>query len=151
MLVGTFIVSLLPFEFLRRGVYNFVALTSFRILSRSFSAAVSFHNVQHRPKSDGICVANHTTPIDVVILQYDQSYALVRARPCSAGMVRERRRTHSSFLFPPHVMTRALLSAAAAVSSRIRLQTLPNSPCDLFSGCSFGLLIKPAFTFSLGA
>ena len=34
-----------------------------------------------RPRSDGICVANHTTPIDVVILQTDKSYALVRLIP----------------------------------------------------------------------
>ena len=29
------------------------------------------------PKTDGICVANHTSPIDVVILSVDRPYALV--------------------------------------------------------------------------
>lgn len=70
-------ISLIPNQTLRRWLYEYVALTCFRILSRSFSAVVSFHNKQYRPKSDGICVANHTTPIDVVILQCDRSYALV--------------------------------------------------------------------------
>ncbi len=38
---------------------------------------IQFHNKHLRPKSDGICVANHTTPIDVVVLSCDRSYALV--------------------------------------------------------------------------
>ena len=29
------------------------------------------------PRTDGICVANHTSPIDVVILSVDRPYALV--------------------------------------------------------------------------
>jgi len=62
---------------IRLPIYNWAALTCFRILSRSFSGVVRFHNEQFRPKSDGICVANHTTPIDVVVLSCDRSYALV--------------------------------------------------------------------------
>lgn len=73
------LVGVLPISpSLRRKVYEWAALTVFRIYCRSVSAVITFHNVQHRPKSDGICVANHTTPIDAVILQHDRAYALVR-------------------------------------------------------------------------
>ena len=37
---------------------------------------VTYHNTENRPK-DGICVANHTSPIDVVMLASDTAYALV--------------------------------------------------------------------------
>lgn len=70
-------VGSIPNQYLRRHLYDYVAVTCFRILSRSFSTVVTFHNRHYLPKSDGICVANHTTPIDVVILQMDRSYALV--------------------------------------------------------------------------
>ena len=70
-------ISVIPHHKVRRFLYNLAALTCFRIIARSFSAVVQFHNKKYRPKSDGICVANHTTPIDVVILQCDRSYALV--------------------------------------------------------------------------
>ncbi|XP_059084094.1 glycerol-3-phosphate acyltransferase 3-like isoform X1 [Tigriopus californicus] len=77
LLFMTAAVGSIPSQYLRRRLYDYVAVTCFRILSRSFSAVVTFHNKHYRPKSDGICVANHTTPIDVVILQIDRSYALV--------------------------------------------------------------------------
>ena len=32
---------------------------------------------ENRAKPGGICVANHTSPIDVIILQNDNSYAMV--------------------------------------------------------------------------
>ena len=43
-------------------------------LSRVFAGSNSQEN---RPQTDGICVANHTSPIDVVILSADRPYALV--------------------------------------------------------------------------
>ena len=79
MMAISVVMSLIPsmLSFIKQPIYNWAALTCFRILSRSFSGVVTFHNKQHRPKSDGICVANHTTPIDVVVLSCDRSYALV--------------------------------------------------------------------------
>uniref|UniRef100_A0A9J7ZG76 Glycerol-3-phosphate acyltransferase 3 n=1 Tax=Cyprinus carpio carpio TaxID=630221 RepID=A0A9J7ZG76_CYPCA len=35
------------------------------------------HNRENRPKKGGICVANHTSPIDIVILANDGCYAMV--------------------------------------------------------------------------
>lgn len=34
---------------------------------------------QYRPQKGGICVANHTSPIDVLILTTDGCYAMVRS------------------------------------------------------------------------
>ena len=62
-----------------RWLYHRSALTVFRIMARSFSAVINFHSRENRPQSDGICVANHTTPIDVVILSCDRAFALVTA------------------------------------------------------------------------
>ena len=78
-MIMSFALSLIPglLSFLKLPIYNWAAKTCFRILSRSFSGVIQFHNREFRPKSDGICVANHTTPIDVVVLSCDRSYALV--------------------------------------------------------------------------
>ena len=77
MIVSCIGLSWVPHEALRRFLYERVALTVFRCFSRCFSAHIKFHNPENRPKSDGICVANHTSPIDVVILSVDRPYALV--------------------------------------------------------------------------
>ena len=93
-MVMSFALSLIPgfLSFLKLPMYNWAAKTCFRILSRSFSGVIQFHNKQHRPKSDGICVANHTTPIDVVVLSCDRSYALVGRAAPSPCWVRGRAR-----------------------------------------------------------
>ncbi|CAL1261514.1 unnamed protein product [Larinioides sclopetarius] len=67
---------LLPIR-LKKWTYCQVSLMCFRILARSFSAIVTFHNKENKAKGGGICVANHTSPIDVVILACDNCYALV--------------------------------------------------------------------------
>ncbi|CAJ0608572.1 unnamed protein product [Cylicocyclus nassatus] len=54
-----------------------VMLASMRIFSRSFSSIIRFHDRENRAKKGGICVANHTSPIDVMLLSCDNSYAMV--------------------------------------------------------------------------
>ncbi|KAM4719316.1 glycerol-3-phosphate acyltransferase 3 isoform 2-T2 [Anableps anableps] len=54
-----------------------VHLTCYRICARGLSATIHYHNIENRPQKGGICVANHTTPIDVVILANDGCYAMV--------------------------------------------------------------------------
>lgn len=46
-------------------------------MSRGFSAIIQYHDVENRARGGGICVANHTSPIDVVILHCNNPYALV--------------------------------------------------------------------------
>ena len=61
----------------KRLLNRYFTLVCYRILSRSFSAVITYHNRQHRAQPQGICVANHTTPIDVVVLSCDNAYAMV--------------------------------------------------------------------------
>ncbi|CAH3016490.1 unnamed protein product [Porites evermanni] len=55
-------------------------LISFRIFARAVSAVITFHNKENMAKGGGICVANHTTPLDVLILMCDRCYSLVGQR-----------------------------------------------------------------------
>ncbi|KAF3848408.1 hypothetical protein F7725_014905 [Dissostichus mawsoni] len=62
-----------------------VHLTCYRVCARGLSATILYHNKssslvslrENRPQKGGICVANHTTPIDIVILANDGCYAMV--------------------------------------------------------------------------
>jgi len=73
----TGLIALIPNSKLKRWMYFEVSIMNFRVLSRGFSGLITYHNVENRAKPGGICVANHTSPIDVVILHCDNSYALV--------------------------------------------------------------------------
>ncbi|XP_075277259.1 glycerol-3-phosphate acyltransferase 3 isoform X1 [Opisthocomus hoazin] len=44
---------------------------------RCLGGLVHFHNRENRPQEGGICVANHTSPLDVLILASDGCYSLV--------------------------------------------------------------------------
>uniref|UniRef100_A0A8C3M635 Uncharacterized protein n=1 Tax=Geospiza parvula TaxID=87175 RepID=A0A8C3M635_GEOPR len=44
---------------------------------RCLSGLVHFHNRENKPQEGGICVANHTSPLDVLILASDGCYSLV--------------------------------------------------------------------------
>lgn len=84
-------------------------LICYRILSRSLSAVITFHDVENKATSGGsapvrlkfvgIAVANHTSPIDVMVLSTDNVYALIGQR-------------HSGFL---GYFQRALSRAAAHI------------------------------------
>ncbi|XP_042874354.1 glycerol-3-phosphate acyltransferase 4-like isoform X3 [Penaeus japonicus] len=80
MVVLTLILGLLPEGSVKRWISRRVFLTSFRIISRAFSGVITYHNRHNRPRSDGICVANHTTPVDCVILACDSCYSYVGQR-----------------------------------------------------------------------
>uniref|UniRef100_A0A8C1ISN3 Glycerol-3-phosphate acyltransferase 3 n=1 Tax=Cyprinus carpio TaxID=7962 RepID=A0A8C1ISN3_CYPCA len=56
---------------------DLVHITCYRICARGLSATIRYHNKENRPKKGGICVANHTSPIDIVILANDGCYAMV--------------------------------------------------------------------------
>jgi len=59
---------------------KYFTIMSCRVITRAFGAVISFHNLENRAKPGGICVANHTSPIDVIILQNDNSYAMIGQR-----------------------------------------------------------------------
>uniref|UniRef100_A0A0N5ALF4 PlsC domain-containing protein n=1 Tax=Syphacia muris TaxID=451379 RepID=A0A0N5ALF4_9BILA len=77
LFVSTAAIGLLPNGFLKQNLNEKCMLLCHQIMSRSFTTVVYFHNRENRAHSGGICVANHTSPIDVLILGLDNVYALV--------------------------------------------------------------------------
>jgi glycerol-3-phosphate O-acyltransferase 3/4 len=77
ILISMSLVGLLNDGPFKRWLYEKVSITSFRIMSRSVSAVINYHNEHYKPRNGGICVANHTSPFDVVMLHCDNAYALV--------------------------------------------------------------------------
>ncbi|KAL3279344.1 hypothetical protein HHI36_016851 [Cryptolaemus montrouzieri] len=61
---------------LKQKVNRYISTMCFGILSNALSAVITYHNEENRPKS-GICVANHTSPIDVLTLMCDNCYSLI--------------------------------------------------------------------------
>uniref|UniRef100_A0AAY4AS00 Phospholipid/glycerol acyltransferase domain-containing protein n=1 Tax=Denticeps clupeoides TaxID=299321 RepID=A0AAY4AS00_9TELE len=54
-----------------------VNLMCYRICVRALTAIITYHDSDNKPKNGGICVANHTSPIDVLILASDGCYSMV--------------------------------------------------------------------------
>lgn len=63
----------------KRWMVEKVSIQCFSLLSSALSAVINYHNIQNRPGGSGICVANHTSPIDVLILMQDNCYSLVNS------------------------------------------------------------------------
>ncbi|XP_077991920.1 glycerol-3-phosphate acyltransferase 4-like [Glandiceps talaboti] len=70
-------IGYLPQGRLKRTIYLYISLITNRILCRCLSAVVNYHNKEYKAKGGGICVANHTSPIDVLILGGDNCYAMI--------------------------------------------------------------------------
>lgn len=66
--------------FLRDQPHRLMSLMSFRMLACGITSRLKFHNHHYKAKQGDICVANHTSPIDVVLLACDNCYALVGQR-----------------------------------------------------------------------
>ncbi|CAF94330.1 unnamed protein product, partial [Tetraodon nigroviridis] len=77
LIIGTILVGLLPESSVTSWLSELVHLTCYRICARGLSATIHYHNRENKPRKGGICVANHTSPIDVVILANDGCYAMV--------------------------------------------------------------------------
>uniref|UniRef100_A0A8C6P0R5 1-acylglycerol-3-phosphate O-acyltransferase 9, like n=1 Tax=Nothobranchius furzeri TaxID=105023 RepID=A0A8C6P0R5_NOTFU len=77
LVIGTSAVGLLPNWKIKLWLSEWVHIMCYRICARGLSATVHYHNRENKPKKGGICVANHTSPIDVVILCNDGGYAMV--------------------------------------------------------------------------
>jgi glycerol-3-phosphate O-acyltransferase 3/4 len=73
------IIGLLP-KWPRDKLYRLVSLMAFRMLSCGINSRLKFHNRQFRARGGSICVANHTSPLDVVLLASDNCYTLVGQR-----------------------------------------------------------------------
>ena len=76
----TLIVSFIPQSKLKDALSKRLSLMSYRVLCRGFSAIVRFHDRDNLPTGGGVCVANHTSPIDALILSCDNCYVLIGQR-----------------------------------------------------------------------
>uniref|UniRef100_A0A8C5G2I1 Phospholipid/glycerol acyltransferase domain-containing protein n=1 Tax=Gouania willdenowi TaxID=441366 RepID=A0A8C5G2I1_GOUWI len=118
LVVGTSLVGSLPeSRYVKNWLSELVHLTCYRICARGLSATVHYHNKENRPQKGGICVANHTTPIDVVILANDGCYAMVGQIHGGLLGIIQRSMVRSC----PHVwFERSEMKDRHAVTSRLR-------------------------------
>ncbi|KAG7278279.1 hypothetical protein CRUP_036356 [Coryphaenoides rupestris] len=77
LVIGTSAVGLLPNSRVKYWLSEWVHVMCYRICARGLSATIRYHNKENKPQKGGICVANHTSPIDIVILCNDGCYAMV--------------------------------------------------------------------------
>lgn len=76
--VSMSLVGFLPKKFqIRDWCYCLLSLMSFRMLSCGISSRLKFHNRQYRAQRGDVCVANHTSPLDALLLACDNCYAIV--------------------------------------------------------------------------
>ncbi|CAD7088624.1 unnamed protein product [Hermetia illucens] len=97
----------------------------FSVLSSAISAVITYHNMENRPKK-GICVANHTSPIDVLVLMCDNTYSLIGQRHGGFLGILQRALGRAS----PHIwFERAEAKDRHAVAQRLRQHVSdPNNP-----------------------
>ena len=79
MVSSTFLVSLIPNANLRKWTYSQTSVMSFRFLASVFSSVITTYDTENMVQN-GICVANHTSPIDAMVLGCDRAYTLVGQR-----------------------------------------------------------------------
>jgi len=79
MTLSTLVISLVPGKRTKRWLNHKAMLITFRMYARAFSAVINIHNKEYIPNRTGICVANHTTPVDIVILATNSCFSLVSA------------------------------------------------------------------------
>ncbi|KAK5650300.1 hypothetical protein RI129_001329 [Pyrocoelia pectoralis] len=72
----TGLVGYIPHSEFKQWLNRYVSIMCFGVLSGALSSVITYHNVDNRPKN-GICVANHTSPIDVLVLMCDNCYSLI--------------------------------------------------------------------------
>lgn len=78
------LVGLVPEGRFKHWLHRRAYLITFRILARSLSAIITVHDKQYVP-SGGVCVANHTSPIDIIMLSTENCYSLVSATDALLG------------------------------------------------------------------
>uniref|UniRef100_UPI003AB0B8CA glycerol-3-phosphate acyltransferase 3 isoform X1 n=1 Tax=Centroberyx gerrardi TaxID=166262 RepID=UPI003AB0B8CA len=117
LVIGTTLVGFLPDSSAKNWLSELVHLMCYRICARGLSATIQYHNKENRPQKGGICVANHTTPIDVVILANDGCYAMVgQVHGGLMGIIQR-----SMLRSCPHVwFERSEMRDRHAVTSRLR-------------------------------
>ncbi|XP_026318331.1 glycerol-3-phosphate acyltransferase 3 isoform X3 [Hyposmocoma kahamanoa] len=74
------LVGLLPAGRIRRFCGQLCYKIAFRTMVRGLCGVVTYHDLQYKPKTTGLCVANHTSVIDVAILSSKHCYSMIGQR-----------------------------------------------------------------------
>ena len=85
IVVAMLVVGLVPAGRMKRWLYKHAYIITFRILARSLSAVITVHNQQYM--GGGVCVSNHTSPIDIVMLSTENCFSLVSLRHIDSAVV----------------------------------------------------------------
>lgn len=123
--ICTAIVGYVPKGDFKRWLNRRVSIMCFQVLSSALSSVITYHNVRNRPRS-GICVANHTSPIDCLVLACDNCYSLTGQRHGGFLGILQRALARAS----PHIwFERDEAKDREAVAERLRLHVSdPNNP-----------------------
>merc|ERR1719383_1552103 len=131
MLISMACVSWIENEEARLKAAYWANVVTYRIFTRALGAIVNYHNRENLPKTGSICVANHTTVIDIVTLSNDRPYALIGQ--VHGGLLGWFQRRLSGCT--EHVwFERSELRDRTAVGKRLRSHTKDprNYPCLIF-------------------
>lgn len=122
----TFCLSVWPDSELKRTISELASLVTFRVFALCISAVINTHNVQWKPRKGGVCVANHTTPADAVILSTETAFSLIGQRHGGFLGILQRALARAS----PHIwFERDEVKDREAVAERIRKHVSdPNNP-----------------------
>ncbi|XP_009868283.1 PREDICTED: glycerol-3-phosphate acyltransferase 3-like [Apaloderma vittatum] len=77
LVLATTVVGQFPNGRVKCWLSNQVQMICAALGIRCVAGLVRFHDRENRPQEGGICVANHTSPLDVLILASDGCYSLV--------------------------------------------------------------------------
>ncbi|KMQ98257.1 glycerol-3-phosphate acyltransferase 3-like isoform 3 protein [Lasius niger] len=114
--VCTAVVGYVPEGSFKRWLNSKVSLMCFAVLSSALSAVIKYNNPENRPVA-GICVANHTSPIDVLVLMCDNCYSLIGQRHGGFLGVLQRALARAS----PHIwFERSEVKDREAVAKRLK-------------------------------
>lgn len=64
-------------ELVQKSLINDISQYMFKLFQYAMTMVINVHNPQWIPRHNGICVANHTSPIDIPILFAHNCYVLV--------------------------------------------------------------------------
>jgi len=131
MITAMTIVSWISDDDIRLKAAYWANIVTYRIFTRALGAIVNYHDRENKPKNGSVCVANHTTVIDVVTLSNDRPYAMIgQSHGGFLGWFQRRLARCTKHLW----FERSELRDRQAVSRRLREHTLDerNYPLLIF-------------------
>ncbi|XP_045505777.1 glycerol-3-phosphate acyltransferase 3 isoform X3 [Colias croceus] len=130
-LVSMTLIGLLPEGKIRRTLGGIAYKLANRMLIRSVSCVAYYHDTQYKPSSNGFCVANHTSPIDVSVLSMDMCFSLIGQRHNGFLGLLQRALARAS----PHIwFERSEVKDRHAVARRLKehISVVDNPPILIF-------------------